>query len=198
VKDVCIWLTGLFQLAFLIRYVYQLRKKQIDPSAPTWTIFLAGTALSITTYLLAENRDVRSGILNTVDAASCLLILVFTLYWGDRHKQFDRFEKWCLVGAGGIVLFWAVSRQAWFANLITQGLITVGYAPTFRRMHKLRKKTESFTGWMIGLATGCAGLYPAIKGGNTLATVYAIRTIVMISAVLIVTAAYHFRAKKAA
>lgn len=191
-----IWLAGLVMMLFASRYTYQVWKKQIKPTLSTWIIFWLGTTLSLVTYAIAEQRDFRSGILNTMDVVSVTIILLATIIWGNRGLRFRPFEKWYLLGIGTIVVYGLLSGNAWRSNIFTQVLISLGYIPTIQNMVAEKRNTESFTAWGCGIVAGLIGLYPAIKGGNALAVLYALRTIVLVSGIMLVMAYYSCRQKR--
>lgn len=172
------------------RYGYQVWKKEISPTLSTWLIFLVGTSLSLVTYAIAEKRDFLSGILNTMDVAVVAGVVVAILLWGDRRVRFKRFDKWYLVGVGVIVLYGALSGDAWTSNLFTQILITTGYGPTVWTLVTEKRNTESFSVWgLVGLA-GFFALYPAMHEGNLLAVTYSLRTIGCVA--LLIAIMWHY------
>ncbi len=195
-KSICIWLTGLLELTSFIRYAYLLRHKRISPTPAMWVMFTSGVGLSFLTYAFAEQHDFRSGILNTVDVAGCGATLILVLLWGARGERFDRFERWYLAAAGLVVVYWIASKDPITSNICTQLLIGAGYIPTLRKMRRVKKNTEPFMSWTIMLLAALAGLYPAIANGNALAVVYVVRTIIMVSFMLILMAVYHFRTQR--
>ncbi|MEK7120651.1 MAG: hypothetical protein AAB840_01005 [Patescibacteria group bacterium] len=176
-----------------IWYTYQIWKRQINPTLSTWIIFLFGTGLSLTTYTIAENHDFRSGILNTVDAVSVLVILIAIIVWGKKEVRFKPFEKWYLGGVGMIVLYGLTTGDAWSSNVFTQVLIALGYFPTIQNLVVSKRNTESFTTWSFSLIAGIFALYPAVVDGNVLAVVYSLRSIVCIMTLLSLMAYYELR-----
>jgi hypothetical protein len=196
VKDLCIWLVAIVMLLFASRYAYQIWKREIRPTLSTWIIFLLGTGLSLVTYAVAENRDFRSGILNAMDVAVVVVVLVATLIWSRGDIRFKSFEKWYLGGIAMIVAYGILSGDAWGSNIFTQILISVGYIPTAQNLLTEKRNTESFSGWGLGLLAGLIAIYPSIADGNALAALYAIRTVVMTSSILGIMAYYEFRQAK--
>ena len=192
-KDLCVWLTTLAMAAQATWYAYQVWKRHISPTLSTWVIFLLGTGLSLTTYAVAENHDFRSGILNTVDTMSVLVILLAIIAWGKRDVHFKSFEKWYLGGVGAIVLYGLVTGNAWSSNLFTQVLIGIGYFPTIQNLVTEKKNTESFTTWSFGLAAGVFALYPAAVDGNALAVIYSLRSVVCVLVLMGIMAYYELR-----
>ncbi len=197
-KDFAVWMTSIITIVSAFRVAYQVWRKEISPALSTWIIFLAATGLSLGTYAIAENHDYRSGVLNTVDVAAIVVVLLATLVWGDRAARFRPFEKWYLAGTGVITLYGMISGDAWTSNLFTQALISIGYLPTLQALVAQKRNTESFTGWGLFLAGGVVALYPAFVDGNTLAAIYAVRTIVLIGIVLLLMAYYEIQTRGAA
>lgn len=196
-KELCVWLVAIVMIAGALRYIYQIWKREISPTLSTWVIFLFGTGLSLTTYAIAEHHDFRSGILNMMDVASVAMILFATFVWGNRAVHFRPFEKWYLGGIGAIISYGFIFGDAWGSNIFAQVLIGIGYIPTAHKLFAEKKNTESFTTWSLAGVAGFLGLYPAMVDGNSLAMLYAIRTIILVSGLLALMTYYEFRSKKA-
>ena len=196
-KDICVWSVGFVMMVFAVRYTYQIWQNKISPTLSTWIIFLMGTGLSLTTYAVAEKHDFRSGILNTMDVIMVAIVLVATLVWGKRDMRFKSFEKWYLIGIVVIIIYGLFSGDAWGSNIFTQVLISIGYIPTAQNLLTEKRNTESFTTWSLGIVAGIIALYPAITDGNSLAVLYAIRTIILVSSIITIMAFYELRSKKA-
>lgn len=217
-KDLCIVLVVIAMMAFSLRYAYQVRKRTINPTLSTWIIYFLGTGLSLTTYAIAENHDFRSGILNAMDFVAVTIDLIAILLWGNRQKIFVKnlviktrgqsisvwgsrlarlrpFEKWYLAGAGAIIVYGLISGDAFKSNLFAQVLVSFGCFPTIQTLYKFKRNTESFSAWGCGLLAGIFGLYPAFMDGNGLAAFYAVRTVFLVSLILIIMAYYERRSK---
>lgn len=192
-KDIAVWLVMISMMSFTVRYVYMIWKRKISPALSTWMIFLIGTGLSLITYAIAEKHDFHSGILNAMDVLSVVAILTATILWSNRRILFRRFEKWYLIAAAGIVIYGIISGNAWRANIFTQGLISFGYIPTIQKLVVEKKNTESFGAWAFAMLSGTIALYPALQHGNSLATLYASRTIISVAIVMSVMAYYQLR-----
>ena len=99
-KNPLVWLIIFTLLTLDARYLWQIRQHKIDPEhhkvAPTlstWIIFLAGTSLSLITYILAKKHDFESGILNIVDVADCFVIMVAIILFNNKEVKLRPFEK---------------------------------------------------------------------------------------------------------
>lgn len=195
-KEISVWLVALVMMTFAVRYAYQIWKREISPTLSTWIIFLLGTGLSLITYAIAEKHDFRSGILNTMDVVAVIIVFFATIIWGNRDMRFKPFEKWYLVGISAIVAYGLLSGDAWGSNIFTQVLISIGYIPTIQNLLTEKRNTESFTGWSCGIIAGFIALYPAIVEGNSLAVLYATRTIVLVSSIIAVMSYYELRSRR--
>jgi len=192
-KDFFVLLVAIVMLFCTSWYVFQIRRHKITPTLSTWLIFILGTVLSLTTYAIAENHDFRSGILNTMDMMGCIVITLAVITWGERGLKFKPFEKWYLLGIGLIIVYGVLSGDAWSSNIFTQLLISIGYIPTVQNLITEKRNTEPFVSWGGVLLTGALALYPSIVGGNALAALYSIRTIVLVSIMLSIMAYYQLR-----
>src|SRR3989344_1847954 len=121
----------------------------VQPALATWLIFEVAVVLSLTSYFATNDSDWVSNIANTVDSVTVTAILGTLILFGDgREWQFGRVEIGCLVAAGGIVVFWRVSRNAMAANLAIQTIMVAAYVPTLVRLWHSPENTESFGVWL--------------------------------------------------
>lgn len=194
-KNLFIVLVSITMILYTANYSYQISRHRIVPILSTWIAFFVGTGLSFTTYVLAANWDIRSGINNTVDFASMLIILIVTLCWSKPQMRFRPFEKWYLLGVATIVFYGIISANAWISNILTQVLMTIGYIPTVHNLIQQKKNTESFFTWSCGLVASILSLYPALSDGNKLAVLYSTRGVVSVILLLSLMAYYQFLAK---
>jgi len=195
IKEICIWLVAIIEIGFVVRFISNVRKKETTPPVTTWFIFLLGTGISIGTYVTFKKHDLQSGILNIMDFTCTGLSFVAVWLWGNRSVPFTVLEKFSIIVAICIVMVWKLTENAMTANLLAQMLIMIGYIPTIHRMISWKKNTESFQTWSIVLLAGFVGLVPAILDYDTLAVIYALRGIIMVSLVMCVSAHYALQAK---
>lgn len=165
-------------------YVYQISRRQVLPTLSTWIILGVATSLNVASYLVATRVDVISGVLGLTDALVCWFILIVTVISAGLKMQFQTFEKYYLTGAGVIVLFWIVSRNAFITNLLMQLLITIGCSSTIQSLLYANENHESFIFWGLVLVAASLSLYPAAVDGNLLAVIYSIRSIVILCVIL--------------
>lgn len=180
-KSLFVWLVVLSMSAYIFTYVYQIYKGKITPTLSTWIIFLCGVSLSFITYVISEKNDLSSGILNTIDLANVIIVVIAIMIWGKRSLHLKLFERWYLFAAGLIVFYGIITGDAWRSNILTQILIAVGYFPTIHALLKSKVNTESFMAWGINLLVSILALYPALTEGNFLAVLYAVRATILIT-----------------
>lgn len=178
---------------FAVSYIVRIRRHQVSPTPSTWIILLVGIGLSFVSYVLAENWNIRAGVLNTIDVVVASAICCAVLFCGKREIRFRPFEKWYLIVAGGIVVYGLLSGGAWKSNIYTQALLSVAYFPTMQNIIRQRRNTESVFCWGCGLVASTTALYPAASAGNTLTMLYAFRASVLVSITLGLMLYYHRR-----
>ena len=171
-------------IAASLPYVYQITRRHVVPTLSTWIILAVATSLNVASYLVATHVDVLSGVLGLTDALVSWLILIVTVRAARRKLTFQTFEKYYLTGAGCIVLFWIISRNAFLTNLLMQILITIGCSSTIQSLLYAKENHESFIFWGLGLIAVTLSLYPAAVDGNLLAVLYSLRSIVIVSVIL--------------
>jgi len=182
-------------LGFGFWYAFQVFKKKTKPALSTWLIMFIGTSLSLITYLLASGWKFRGGILNIVDVLVTVIIITAILLWSKVKVRFRPFEKWYLLTAGLITIFWLLTKNPFGANLLIQVLILIGYFPTIQKLISEKQNTESFSAWLIAYSAGVLALYPAINSGSILPVIYVGRTLVMQSIIIFLMYYYEQKAK---
>lgn len=173
-----IWFSG------HVFYIIQIIRKKIFPTLSTWIIFSVAVGLNTASYLVASDKDIVSGSIVVTDALVCPLIVFAVAIFTYSGLRFKPFEKYYLITAACIVVFWRITGDAFAANLLVQALIVVGYLPTVQHLIHAIKNPETYITWSISLGAATLSLYPIIANGNLLASIYSIRAIIMISFVL--------------
>lgn len=197
-KDICVWVVCLCTIVFGSSYVYQIWRRKAAPTTSTWLIFWAGCGSSFITYLMAENGDWKSGILNTVDMIYISVVLIAIRLWVDHKKRFASFEKWYAVVAGLLVVYGVVTGNAWRSNVLAQILMSIAYLPMFHKMLAEKEKKDSYFAWLPQIFIAVVALYPAIYEGNSLAVIYAIRALFFSSLTALLMLYYQIRSRRVA
>lgn len=166
----------------LVRYVWLIRKKRIQPALAMWVFFTIAVVGSFVTYLSDGAFSPFDNILNTSDIALVGLVSVAIWIWGDKSSRFSRFDLGCLGAVLAILVFWGFTRQHAAAHLSIQAILVIAYFPVVKRIWQADRNTESFAAW-IGMLLAAALSLLSSKGW--LATVYAVRAVVCTGSLLI-------------
>jgi hypothetical protein len=189
-KDLLVYLITLIMMGFGTWYAYKIFRGKTKPALSTWLIMLTGTGLSLITYLLASNWNFSGGILNLLDVLVTVIIISAILFWSKVKVKFRPFEKWYLVIASLITVFWLLTKNSFDANLLVQILILIGYFPTIQKLVTEKRNTESFSAWLIAYSAGILSVFPAIESGSILPIIYVGRTLVMQAIIIGLTIYY--------
>jgi hypothetical protein len=193
-KDFCAVIVCIVTLVSWLCYLYQIWARKAMPTTSTWIIFLVGCWLSFGTYLAAEEKDWKSGIMNTVDVFYVTGTLIAILLWTDRKVRFKPFEKWYLAGVGAIVAYGIMTGNAWGSNVLTQILLSIAYLPMFHKLIAEKRKTDSYFAWVPPAFTAAVAMYPAIHQGNALAVMYSARAFIFTFSTVLLMLYYQVKA----
>lgn len=165
---------------YLRPVIRQSREKA--PVLATWVLFSVATSLSLWMYLRSENHSVVANVGNIVDPLMCwAAAFVLAYYSWQRHRRlvfdFDAVQIGCFIAAGLAVIYWFLTDNEVHANLTVQAIISIGYVPTLRKLHRALRNTESIEVWVVFLITSALSFVPAYAHRDFLATVYAVRAV---------------------
>ena len=177
-----------------IRYCWLIRKGRISPALAMWVFFTIATVGSLLTYLAEGDYGLLDNILNTADIALVGSVAIWIALFGDRSTRFTRFDLGCLIAVLVIVAVWAVTHQHVVAHSAIQAILVIAYFPVVKRMWTSNRNTESFFMW-IGLLL--APIFSLLSSEGTLATVYAVRTIVCTSTLLLLMIRAEWKGRRA-
>ena len=166
-------------------YIYQTYKRTIQPTIATWFIFSVATFISASSYMVATDKKWLEGVLILSDALFTFLILVSVFFFTRNQMKLNRFQIFYFFSTCGIVILWILTQSAFYANLLVQMLIAVGYIPTIESLLRARQNPESFLAWSLTFAAGGVSLFPAYQAGNKLSILYSIRSMFMVGIVLV-------------
>ncbi len=166
----------------LVRYVWLIRRKKIQPALAMWVFFTIAVVGSFVTYLSEGTYSPLDNILNTSDIALVGTVSIVIWFWGDKSSRFTRFDLGCLGAVALILIFWGFTRQHAAAHLAIQAILVIAYFPVVKRIWQADRNTESFAAW-IGMLLAAALSLLSSKGW--LATVYAVRAVVCTGSLLL-------------
>jgi len=176
-----------------LRYVWLIRRGRISPALAMWVFFTIATVGSLLTYLGEGDLSPLDNILNTADILLVSGVAIAILLWGDRSTRFGRFDLGCLAAVVGIVIVWVFTRQHTAAHAAIQAILVIAYFPVIKRLRRSSRNTESFVMW-IGLML--APIFSLLSSNGTLATVYAVRSAVLPSLLMLLMLRVEWRARR--
>jgi len=132
-------------LFILVRYVWLIRHRKIQPALAMWVLFTIAVVASFVTYLSEGGHGPLDNILNTSDIVLVGSVSVAILVTGDKTSRFTRFDLGCLAAVAAILVFWAFTREHAAAHLAIQAILVIAYFPVVRRIWKTDRNTEPFS-----------------------------------------------------
>lgn len=177
-QQISLYLVALINLLTALRFIYLIKRERIQPALAMWVFFLLAIATSLVTYIKHGNMDWQGSILNATDLFLASSVVIAILLYGDKTSRFNRFDLVCLGLVVLIMVFWFFSGAHFITNMLIQAILIIAYFPVVDRMVRLKKNTESFTGWFGMLLAATISLF-SIEGA--LAWVYSLRAIISIA-----------------
>jgi hypothetical protein len=178
---ISIYTVALINIATSIRFVYLIKKRQIQPALAMWIFFSLAIATSLITYLKEGNHGVLENILNSTDLILAGSVTIAILLYGDKSTRFNKFDLICLGLVIVIMIFWFMTGAHFITNLLIQLILVIAYFPVINRMVTKGKNTESFSGW-IGMLFAASISLISLEG--TLAFIYSYRAIISVTILL--------------
>jgi len=177
-------------LFILVRYVWLIRRKRIQPALAMWVFFTIAVVGSFVTYLSEGPHGPLDNILNTSDIVLVGSVSVAIFVFGDKSSRFTRFDLGCLGAVVAILVFWLFTRAHAAAHLAIQAILVIAYFPVVKRIWKADRNTESFAAWIGMLLAAALSL---LSSEGWLATVYSVRAVACTSLLLLLMARAHCR-----
>lgn len=190
-QQISLYLVALINLLTALRFIYLIKRGRIQPALAMWVFFLLAIATSLVTYIKHGNMDWQGSILNATDLFLASSVVIAILLYGDKTSRFNRFDLVCLGLVVLIMVFWFFSGAHFITNMLIQAILIIAYFPVVDRMVRLKKNTESFTGWFGMLLAATISLF-SIEGA--LAWVYSLRAIISIA--LLMGLMFYYERKK--
>lgn len=183
----------LITILLMIRFIWQLIKREIRPALAMWLMFSAAVVMSMVTYLHSGDFGFLDNIMNAVDIVYVLSITIAIAFWGDNSSKINRFDRACLVVVVGIIVFWIFTQSHILTNILIQSILVIAYFPVVKRILKTRENSESFLIWTGMMIAPALSLFSS-KG--ILATIYSVRAIICIALLLSLMTWIEFTGKK--
>jgi hypothetical protein len=194
VKKAAVFTVAFLMLGMCMYYSVLVFRNEVQPKLATWIILDSGVIISFISYRLTKKHSLVDNIANTTDVVFGSGILVAILFCGGWNGlRFSSFDVWCLAAMAAILTFWIIKRNHSATNLAIQALMVLGYFPTLKNLWIAKTNPESFVTWGVMWFVCIISLYPAYKGKNRLAVVYAARGIIMVFILILLMLRVEFR-----
>lgn len=179
--EIAVILTTLLMLASSVYYVRCAWLRLTNPVPATWILMMVVMSLSLWMYWHSPRKSWTANIGVVTATVNVAIVLLGVIATNIRHRtlfvSFDRLQKRCLVGGGGIVVFWLITNQPLVSYVLVQIIALIGYFATVKRLFKAKHSTEPLFTWItVFLATLCA-LYPAWVKNDLFSWIYLSRAI---------------------
>lgn len=177
--------TTIIVFAGTFQYIRLALIGKAKPVLASWIVLFVTTTLSFVTYLTSPRWSIVSNACNATGVLTIGSILIATIWINKKNgtlAKFSVFQKYCLVSAAVILIFWATLVFVFHGtgiipNIMTQVLMLIGYAVTAEKLWHARGNNESYFTWWCILLGGVIGLYTGIISRDPLSMLFAGRTI---------------------
>ncbi len=183
-------------------YCLQIIRGDIAPPLATWVVCGVAATLALFSYR-SQNEGEHSIVTsfgNHLDLVIVWAIVGVILIAPKSDRSVNKFDLMSLCVGAGIAIAWAVvkfatgsgKRAAIVANILSNGLLVVGYGPTCYRLVSRGRNTDSFVMWGISLVIASLFIVAPIRHKDTWQIVYFGRALVSIVVVLVLMTYFQF------
>jgi hypothetical protein len=146
----------------------------------TWIFFTVAPSLAFGAYL-ANGGQIASvaNIGNMIDPIANLITLVVVWRHGGVWRP-TSIEKGSFIAGALILMGWSLTGQHLWANLFLQGIISVGYIPTWESLWRGTRREPAGL-WALMGCTAAFAIIPAVVAEKPLAIVYTLRGTILAS-----------------
>ncbi len=178
--------------------IWEIYRRNSSPSLSARIIFVGVALISVLTFLADGNKDLIGAVVILTDLVMSAIVGLAIIKKEGLAFSLQKFEKYYLFGAIAILIFWFLTKNAYFSFIFLQVLVVIGYAPVIHKMLRLRRNVESSPAWILFLLSFLLGAYPAytawISHGELLSLIYVLRGVVCLGVVII--AGFYFDLRK--
>lgn len=135
-------MAGVVNFIATILYVLSIWRGYTKPSRVTWAIW---TALSLLTAGGMYQSETLNGQMFAVVGGD-VIITTCAFLWGSGG--WTAVDRWSLAGAAAGLAFWAVTKDPFYAILISLAVNFIGGAPTIVKTWQYPEQ-ESGVAWMV-------------------------------------------------
>lgn len=179
----------------------------IRPPIAPWIVFSTTLGIGFWSYWHSPNHSLEGNIGNLTGLVSAgvnfVAILVEAACRRRLFVKFNRFQIWCLIVAGEILMLWFGLRfmiggpaAAMVSNILTQVLMIVGYVALIERLYRMDDNNDSFITWLTVFAASVLSLVPAVDKHDLLGLLYSGRAVISSFIVVCLIVRIFIRAQK--
>ncbi len=181
-REFSIYAVSIITLVIMVRYIILLVRKEIKPALAMWLFFSIAIIMSLITYRSDGGYGFLDNIMNTADLVYVITVTVAIIVFGDNSSKFTRFDAGCLAVVLMILIFWIFTGNHKLTNLFVQAILVIAYFPVVKRLIDSGENSEPFSVWIGMLVAPSIAL---ISSKGVLATIYSVRAIICVSALLL-------------
>lgn len=165
-NDIFILATSLLTISAAVPYLLDTLKGKTKPRIASWLTWSILTAIASAAAF--SDHQYGSAVLTTSAMIETLAIVVLGIIkTGDR--SLEKFDIYCLVGAGfGLLLWWVFNSPA-IAIVATVTIDFIGFLPTFK--HAWQEPHEET--WITFLLAGGGGVFATLAAHDLTITALA-------------------------
>jgi hypothetical protein len=188
VKVATAWIAVVLGIAAETWYCLQIVRGTIAPALATWLIFGVATTISLASYLKhpRDNTSFAANLANRLDPVVVWIIVAFIVFAPRSDKSLHAFDFLCFALSGMIIVAWAKSGSAFWANILIQIVMLLSYLPTCYKMIHRGRNTESFVMWGLSLIIALLFLVTSARFRDRLAMLYAGRAAASVAVILLI------------
>ncbi len=165
-----------------VPYIRDILRGIVKPQRITWGIW------TILVSVTAANQVLNNGGWSSLFVASTAVLVATTFILSFRFGMggSSRVDRWCLVLAGVLIVYWLATQDTRFSTLIAVCIDAIGAVPTLIKTYH-HPETEAYTQWVMSAIAGVCSIaavsrwdwvlfiypaYVAVMNGAIVATKY--------------------------
>lgn len=137
-------IAGVISLVAFVPYIVAILRGKTKPNRATWWIWtIVGIMLGASYYFSGANNTLWVPISYIIGP---LAIAILSIKYGEGG--WNRFDRYCLLGAMTSAILWWLFDSPFIALLINLFIDFLGALPTIKKVYK-KPETEDRTAWVL-------------------------------------------------
>lgn len=164
-----------------IWYCYLIIKDRVKP--PLATFLIASAVFTISFLMYVQKPDwsfgANIGLVSAVISAwGVLVVLTVKLYRTNSMKaEFTPSQKKMVIASVIILIFWAISKNAFVSYALLQVCALLAYGPVIEKLWGAKKNPESIIFWGSLFLSTCVAAYAAYEKSDLESWIYIARAV---------------------